>query len=348
MNVVTGKPNERPRGGCPSLPWMRVTLCAVALWVTTTACLEVYCRGRGYRPHVTDSKDLWYFWRQRVYRDDGKVIVFLGTSRIMADISLEAMRDRLPEYRAIQLGLNEAHSCVGLLKDLAEDPAFRGIVVCELDTPLLARSHWSEREEYQTYRPPTFAAHVSAIAEAVIADRFVVPQRAHSIRETVRRFLAPETRPRPDAICTSFRRDRQWHFQEMADIRGMRLSATARYREDYARGNFPPWSSLSTEVHDINAMVRNLRARGGNVVFVRAPSSGDRWDLEEQYHPKASNWDQFAAASIAPCIHFKDYAAMRDCQCPDESHLDARDSPRFTHSLIDELVRRDVVDGKAR
>jgi hypothetical protein len=182
----------------------------------------------------------------------------------------------------------------------------------------------------------------------VIADRFVVPQRAHSIRETVRRFLTPETRPRPDAICTSFRRDRQWHFQEMADIRGMRLSATARYREDYARGNFPPWSSLRTEVEDINAMVRNLRARGGNVVFVRAPSSGDRWDLEEQYHPKASNWDQFATASIAPCLHFRDYAAMRDCQCPDESHLDARDSPRFTRSLIDELVRRGAVGDKAR
>jgi hypothetical protein len=330
------------------LPGLRVVLLALVLSAATMAGVDGYWRAEGYRPNVADSKDLWYFWRQRVYRDDGKVIVFLGTSRILADISLETMDDCLPEYRTIQLGLNGAESCIGLLKGLAEDSAFRGIVVCELDTPLLDRSLWLAHEDYQSYQPPSFAEYLSVIANAFLVEHCMVLRREFSIREVICRYLAPRSRWVPDAICTSFHRETQWLFGKLPDLEGLRLSTTVEYQRTYARRRFPPFRSLAHDIRDIDAMVRVLKARGGNVVFLRAPSSGHRWQLEEHYHPKASNWDNLAKATGACCIHFWDYAPMRCLQCPDESHLDVSDAQRFTRLLARELVCCGAVDDKTK
>jgi hypothetical protein len=337
-----------PSGTVAKLPWLRVALLAFGLLAASIAGLEGYWRVKGYRPNVTDSKDLWCFWRRRVYRDDGKIIVFLGTSRILADISLETMQDCLPEYRTIQLGINGAKSCVGLLKGFADDPAFRGIVVCELDTPLLERSLWLDHEEYQRYQPLRSAEYTSAATKAFLADYCVVLRPAFSIRESLRRYLLPGTWPPADAICGTFRRETQWRFRELPDVERLRLSTTAQYEEQYAQHRFPSFRSLAAEIHDINGMVRTLRARGGNVVLLRAPSSGHRWQLEERQHPKVSNWDNLAAATDACCIHFSDHAQMCSLRCPDESHLDVSDAQQFTRLVAHELVLCGVASGETR
>jgi hypothetical protein len=74
-------------------------------------------------------------------------------------------------------------------------------------------------------------------------------------------------------------------------------------------------------------------------VFLRAPSTGERWRLEERFHPK-KNWDLFAASTSAICIHFRDVSGIADLKCPDESHLDFRDSPVFTRAVLIELKAR--------
>ncbi len=292
------------------LPWLRVVLLAFGVSAAAIASMDGYLRFKGARSNVTDSRDLWYFWRHRVYCNDRKAIVFLGTSRIMADISLATMHECLPEYCTVQLGLNGAESCIGLLKDLAEDSAFRGIVVCELDTPLLERSLWLDHQDYQSYEPRTFGEYVSAIASAFLADRSVLLRRTYSIREAVCRFLTPGARPLRETICMSFQRETRWHFSELSDVEGLRLQTTMEYQESYARRRFPAFCSITRDICDIEAMIQAIKARGGNVVFLRAPSSGHRWQLEQRYHPKASNWDRFAAATSGCCIHFWDHPAI--------------------------------------
>src|SRR5262249_52947108 len=140
-------------------------------------------------------------------------------------------------------------------------------------------------------------------------------------------------------VRTSFRRSAEWRLSDPHEAERLRQNTTERYRRHYKYHRLPTWPSLASEIREINSNVLALRARGGDVVFLRVPSCGERWQLEERYHPKAQNWDHFAAASTALCIHFKDLSSMSALRCPDDSHLDAREAPRFTHVLLDELAR---------
>jgi hypothetical protein len=91
-------------------------------------------------------------------------------------------------------------------------------------------------------------------------------------------------------------------------------------------------------------MAEQIRARGGEVVLIRMPTSGDLWTLHELQYPRAEYWDRLVAVTGLPAIHFADYPGLSGFECPDFSHLDARDSPRFTQALaailVEELGRR--------
>jgi hypothetical protein len=78
------------------------------------------------------------------------------------------------------------------------------------------------------------------------------------------------------------------------------------------------------------------------------PVTGESWTLEESHFPKALYWDAFAASGAATAIHFRDVPDLRDLECPDTSHLDMRDAPRFTKVLIRELNQRCILPPPAR
>jgi hypothetical protein len=324
----------------PSLAWGRVLVLTIALAACSVTGLEVFCQAQGYRPSVPDSMELWYFRRQQVDRANGKVLVFLGSSRIMADISLDALRESLPDYRIVQLGMSGAVSCIGLLQELSRDPNFKGTVVCELDTPLLERRLWEGYLDYRTYRPRHWRIYSEGLIWASLTDHLVVLQRPFRLDALVGRLFNDGRRPVRGRPRIRLSREAQWDFAEVPDLEELRRNTTARYVRTYAEHDFPSLEALSTDINAINAMVRKLQKRGGQVVFLRVPSTGERWQLEESYHSKKANWDRFAASTDAICIHFRDIVGIADLKCPDESHLDYRDAPVFTRAVLEELKAR--------
>jgi hypothetical protein len=261
----------------------------------------------------------------------------------MADISLDTLSDCLPDYRAIQLGLSGAVSCVDILKDLTDDPAFTGTIICELDTPLLERSLWGGHREYRDYRPPSMVTYCESIIQARLQDILIMLRNEFAIRPTLIRLVYAERVRRPDEIRTTFYGETQWEFDNIPNLESYRWNTTRMYRETYEVHKFADGQSLQDNIGAVDTLARSFQTRGGNIVFLRAPSSGDRWALEERYHSKRDAWDRFAAMTSAVCVHFQDVPEMRSFYCPDESHLDMHDSPRFTRALVNELVRRGAV-----
>ncbi|MFC2174111.1 hypothetical protein ACFLU6_16055, partial [Acidobacteriota bacterium] len=90
-------------------------------------------------------------------------------------------------------------------------------------------------------------------------------------------------------------------------------------------------------------LVKRIEARGGKVIFVVLPISGEARDLEQGKFPRRRYWDVFAAGVGAPAIHFEDHEALRGFECPDGSHLDGRDSDRFTRALVSVLLIQDLI-----
>lgn len=80
----------------------------------------------------------------------------------------------------------------------------------------------------------------------------------------------------------------------------------------------------------VKAAVDKIQARGGKVIFVRDPSSGELRELEDRITPRAAFWDRLLAETGAPGIYDRDYPALRDFECPEWSHLSAADSVEYT------------------
>jgi hypothetical protein len=83
--------------------------------------------------------------------------------------------------------------------------------------------------------------------------------------------------------------------------------------------------------------VEKLRARGGKIVFVRFPNSGDLKKLEDRETPRAGIWDRMIKETGAPGIYYEDYPELNGFNCPEWSHLSAGDSVEFSKRLIPHL-----------
>jgi hypothetical protein len=325
------------------LPGLRLWLLAVLLFAASIGGLEAYWRSQGFWPTVPDTNELWYFWRQRIYREDGKMVVLLGTSRVMADISLGAIQTALPGFSAIQLGESGVGSSIGDLLDLIADRRFRGTVICELDTPLLARSRWEDHKRSREYTPASSPSYLDNIAQAWIDDKLVIRRNLCGLRAQASRFVHPEPIKEPyEFRRQTFYRALEYDQRTVCTSQGAKRAEEPSYKAAYAYYKFPTWVSLAGAVRDLDLAVKQFQLRGGRVVFLRAPSSGERWQYEERFHSKQKNWNRFAASTAATCVHFRDVPAMRTLVCPDDSHLDCRDSPRFSEALVRELARRGV------
>jgi hypothetical protein len=175
-----------------------------------------------------------------------------------------------------------------------------------LDTPLLERSMWDGHREYRCYRPPDVQSLLDGIARAWLADCFVCLGKPFTIRALPQTLFNVERAYQRNRVRTTFAREVECDF-------GPGRAGTPRNPD--ANGaqpaHTPHWKTMTTDIRDINVMVRRLQARGGNVVFLRAPSSGARWSREDQLAPRRENWDRFARLTNAVCLHFQELPGAR-------------------------------------
>jgi hypothetical protein len=88
---------------------------------------------------------------------------------------------------------------------------------------------------------------------------------------------------------------------------------------------------------DTVATVNKLRARGGKIIFVRFPNSGELKALEDRLSPREKTWDPLIKSTGAPGIYYSDFPELSGFNCPEWSHLSAGDSVEFTKRLVPHL-----------
>lgn len=329
------------------VPWKVVFALALFLASSTLIAEESQWRIAGLRPSVPDSPHLWHFWRAQASRSCGRhdVIALIGGSRLQAGVSPVELQRKAPAYRIVQLSVYGGGSPIGVLEELANDAEFQGLVICDVVEPYLIRTRWHDQSEYYTSRVHLLGS-IEAGVRAFISDHFALMRSEVAIDNLIAHSVGALLRDQlRRAAFFRMRYDRavQLDFSTISDIDSYRRRKTADAVEQYQALEFPTADAMHADFLAIQDMVAKVQSRGGDVVFIRMPSSGERYAFEHSFHPRSAYWDTFVSLTTATCIHFRDIPGMRLLTCPDDSHLDAHDARVFTDALVDELLRQDIL-----
>jgi hypothetical protein len=343
---------ERP---IPALPWRGMTVIVVLVVIAAAAAWEFYCRSIGYGPTLNDNEDLWAEARGRV---EPESIVIVGDSRAWFDLDVDELQKGLGK-RPVQLAAGG--SCAyPVLADLANDERFHGTIICSVvprmffappGSPPMDRSEKAVRR----YHTQTLAQRASQYLAMPLEEHVAfLKQEELTLEDLLKRLPIPN---RPGALAPP--RFPPYFQSEDRERRARMIEQCAQPGELQSRIQQiwlplftppPPPTYVPQEVftekmkkakedrfRDTTAAVAKLRARGGKIVFVRFPLTGELKALEDRITPRSDIWDSLLNRTGTPGIYFEDYPELSSFNCPEWSHLSAGDSVEFTKRLVPHL-----------
>jgi hypothetical protein len=117
------------------------------------------------------------------------------------------------------------------------------------------------------------------------------------------------------------------------------LRAHARHAWDGFKGDPIPPPLANAVIARSAEAIRRIRARGGDVIFVRPPSAPPIRVNEEQRIAKARGWDALLVGTRAAGIHADDLAQAQKLNLPEWSHLSGKCATVFTDAYVRRLVQ---------
>jgi hypothetical protein len=343
---------ERP---IPKLPWRGLTVVVVIVVLAAAGAWEFYVRSIGYGPTLNDTNDLWVQVRRRVQPES---VVIIGDSRPLFDLDLDELEKGLGK-RPIQLAI--AGSCpYPVLAELANDEQFHGTVICSVTPgmflapggPLVEASD----KALERNRKQTLAQRASQYLGMFLEDRIAFLKQEDLTLEMLLKRIPIANRPNaqvPPTFPPYFQTCDQERRTRMIESCAQPGSALAKRIQQIWLPLFtppPPPTYVPKEVffenmgkaiqarfQDTAKAVQKLQARGGKIVFVRFPNSGELKALEDRLNPRARDWDRLIKEAQVPGIYWEDYPELAGFTCPEWSHLSAGDSVEFSKRLVPHL-----------
>jgi len=338
----------------PALPWRGITVIVVLIIMAAGAAWEMHVRSLGYAPTLNDTEDLWTQARRTVQPES---IVIVGDSRALFDLDLDELERGLGK-RPVQLAM--AGSCAyPILADLANDERFHGTVICGIvpgmffapGGPLVETSEKALRR----YRDQTLAQRASHHLGMFLEERVAFLKQEDLTLPMLLARLSLANRPNaqvPPTFPPYFQtvdRERRTRMTEQCAQPG---ELQTRVQQIWLPLFTPPppptyvpkevfmaniGKAVEARFKDTVAAVNKLRARGGKIVFVRFPNSGELKALEDRLSPRERTWQPLLKGTAAPGIHFEDHPELSEFNCPEWSHLSAGDSVEFSKRLVPHL-----------
>ena len=335
----------------PAVDWPRVGLFALALFLVGTAAWEAYWRAREFVPAYRNSDGQWAEARRKVDRDEPDATVLIGSSRMLFDIDLDVWREEAG-VEPVQLAL-EGSNPLPVLTHLSEDEDFDGLLVVGITPPLIMMPGIGAREEalkrYETETPSQWIGqqlsypiertlafyNFDTALFTVLARQVWWPERpGFDAQPPEVRKLSNMRRNRQADLWTRVETDTAYNEIVTSTWRAIIESLPPPPPEDVARERF------EALLEQISGDVARIRGRGGEVVFVRLPSSGYFREAEARMTPRERVWENVLAAADAVGVHFEDYPELADIPTPEWSHVSARDKDGLTRALVRILRKR--------
>ncbi len=343
--------------GIPDVPWRGVLTAAALLAALATAGWEAAVRLRGYGPALDDTADLWAERRAAVRSDS---LVLVGTSRLLFDTDLDVLEEAFGR-RPVQLAL-AGSSPFPVLADLAQDETFRGTVVLDIVPAMFLAPGGPPMEvslkALQRHREGTPAQRWShALGKPVDGAFAFLNADELTLAKLLERIELPErdgyrAPPKLPPYFYTVDAERRGRMVAEAAVIGSPLQQTvvSRWLPLFSPPPPPPTipperfaammgEAIEARFAETRRHVAAIRARGGDVVFVRLPVQGPLLEREETLAPLAATWDRLVRENGVAAINFADHPELDAFVLPEWSHLSAPDSVEFTRRLVPHLQR---------
>jgi hypothetical protein len=340
-----------------SSKFVKAGLLAAILSFVAVASWELYLRYQKTPLFYDDNEALWSDKRAMVYKPSNEATVFIGSSRIKYDLDIPTWVT-LTGQDAIQLA-NQGSNPRPVLDDLANDINFKGKLIIDVTEPLFFGAFAPRDEDtykkmaYFKKRTPT--QRVSFEINRVLESKFIfLDQDDFTINAMLDQVMIP---PRPgvfrlpvfpfDFGGNYFTRQSFMTPRFVADT-NLQNQVKAIWHTISSLPMPPPprGEELQAIMNSVKVNVDKIKSRGGQIIFVRTPSSGPFRMGEMKGFPREVYWNQLLAITGCPGIYFEDYPATAHLICPEWSHLKPSDAVIYTRSLVGALEEKGWSFGK--
>jgi hypothetical protein len=326
----------------PARPWARILAVGATLLVIAVAGWEWRMRAIGLQAgDLDDGPSFWAEQRRRLDADPGATAI-VGDSRILFDTDLDHFQ-ALTGVRPVQLAI-AGSGALPFLENLADAPRFRGLVIVGIaDRGYLRGSVGLGGPALERYRFESPAVRVSFLLHRALSRVLAFLDDKHRLNVLIRQldqgWRAGVRIPGNERLWKlgSVYDDRQT-FLWARDETDPRVQAHQRaiWTDVFA---VMPVGDLKRTFERTRVAVAKIRARGGEVVFVRPPSAPALRAVEEKAVSRARGWDALLAHAAVRGIHFADDPAMQGLVLPEDSHLSRACATVFTDAYVRAIAR---------
>lgn len=311
---------------------------------------EFYLRSKGHSISYDDGDALWADKRAKIYESSDKATVLIGSSRNKFDIDIDTWESITGE-KAIQLAF-EGASPLPILHNLANDTKFRGKLLIDvteglffgLSSPRGVRVKSALDYNKDITPAQRFSFKVNHILESqlVLLDKefFSLNSLLLNTKLPPRKgvYGAPEFPVDFNRVTFDRQSKMTSRFEGDTNLQN-KVKAIWGYGAGRPR---KPLSQIQQDsiLTEIKKSVDKIKQRGGQIIFVRSPSSGPVLDGEKKGFPREQYWDRLLAFTGYPGIHFEDYPAIANFQCPEFSHLKPSDAIIYTKNIVQILEEK--------
>lgn len=317
----------------------------LVLVLLATAGWEIRARGLGLDPgYYHDDNALWSIQRRAASSVEDPTVI-IGSSRVFFDLDLDVWEAETGT-RPIMLAI-EGTDPQPFLHHLADDPEFHGTVLVGI-TPPIFFTGYAERQGvipyYENETPSErIGKRIGMLPEPVLAFHGAGQRDLPLFKQLM--LIPMENRPgvppphmtiHDIADSDADRNTRLWH--QVWEDPAINAGTKARWRHLLESAPKPPPDAPPFDVPGFLAGVRpaveKIRARGGDVAFIRCPSEGFFAEVEAAAFPKEDFWDRISPELEVGTVHWADNPGLQGYRVPEWSHLHAEDREPFTRALV--------------
>jgi hypothetical protein len=336
-----GEAQPVPTRDVPRQPWGGIALSALIILTLGVTAIEVNARRIGL--HAGDIDNSEVEWVKERARSEGAAVAIVGDSRILFDTDL-ARFERLTGVRPVQLAIHGT-SALTLLEDVASNENFHGLLIVGLADTMFFQpfdGYGGYVRRRNDFKSPS--GHIGTEIDHFLQRRLAFMDSNYRLSVLAHRldrdFRKGVEGPKDDI----------WKIQEVGERRQTwmwprieqpgQLQDNARWAWKGFKEKFPYTPQLIAKGQArAKIAVGKIRARGGEVVFVRPPSGPQLRVNEEAQVPKAKGWDVLLRKTRSVGVHVDDLpASVQNLTLPEYSHLTRKCSVVFTDAYVRRLT----------